>query len=583
MDNAQNQDDIIGMNMPRGSYALSGFDWQVEPGDTESPPIIVNGMSPGVGVDQEDDDWDKQYGATYDSFLSIVDGSLIQASIEGNTLTSPYTSIPSTQNDNIWSLIGGTQQIKYIVSGEDIADGETKDEGFGAVEDTRGIAIRLPMMGVGYGRSREMLELFDDSSKMNRTLWNAGSIDVRWDEKRKTWATYNDLIVDHESQGLGTAVFSTNPDLSEGFPFLKGRLEDVWWVRQPFDLDGTDGSTDGATTAKIMTHLEHCFYDDEENGAAPLNTIFVVPHKSLPPGGTPDVCFTQNDENKLGNEVTGESDAIALKTEVGFWFDSTQYGPIKFGESLSKIENQVCCTNSSSKLFVGEMIFVDAPVPECGTEPGDVGADEDDCVWVPAVRIDECELVGKHFETFFNNDVAIAKSTHGICMSVYDWSTNLVGEIVANDAILKDGIECNNDEIKKVAATLIGVIQQVAATQSLVTQLIYQNVQNAFNELVVSINAALADCGCESFVVAPNLFNNDTTITVPGVIIDVDDCDVGIGSVNPFDCANCNGIELEAPCAENQDEAPFVVGLPCAGSTLKKEPDYDNVGGCQTG
>jgi hypothetical protein len=582
LDNTQNTDDLLGLNMPRGNYAISGTDWQIEVG--EGAPMIINGNGPGIGFDSlEADNWIEQYGASYDSFLSIVDGQVIQDSIDNNQLTPPYkNSMPSTRVDNIWEYIGEYQQIQYVVSGETIDDGAAAVETFGPVEDARGIAIRLPIMGVGYGRSIEMLEIFEDDKKMDRLSWNAGSIDVRWDDKRKTWAAYNDLIADHEGAELGTAVFSTNPDDAEGFPLLKGRLQDVWWVRQPLDLDGSDGKTDGAVTAKIMTHLEHEFYDDEENGFAALNTAFIVPHKSLPPPGTPDVCFTQNEENVLGSETTAESDGIAILTEVGFWFDAIKYGPIKFGASTSELGEKICCTNSNSKLFVGEMVFVDESVPDCDDEARDVGAEEDNCVWVPAVRIDECELVGAHFEVFFNNDRKVAEAAHGVCMSVYGWSLNLIQEILGNDALLKDGIECNNDEIKKLAAAIISIIQAQAQARAIMEQTIYTNVQNAFNQLVANINTAFLECiDCEANIPVPQVWLNDMTVVVP-IGVDIDDCKVGLGSVNPFDCQECVPIELEAPCSKNQSEGPFKVGLPCAGSSILNAPDYDNVGSCQT-
>jgi len=317
--NELNRDELIGINMPRGSYALSGGDWDTSVAGAGAP-MIINSHTPGIHGDA----WASTYGSSHDAFLSIVDGSAVETSINNVALASVYVALPNTKSDNIWETTNGRQQIQYIVSGSDIDDGRSRIDSFGPLADARGLCLRVPAMACGYGKTKEMLPLIGNARenpefiKTNRSFWKTGSLESRWDTKRSIWATFNDLIVDHDFVGLGTAVHGSNPDDSEGFPYLKGRLQDVWWVRQPLSLDGSSGKSDGSTSAEIMTHLEHSFYDDAENASAKLSSIFIIPHNSLPDAGTPDVPHEKGEENTVGNETTGVGASIDLKSTVHF-------------------------------------------------------------------------------------------------------------------------------------------------------------------------------------------------------------------------------------------------------------------------
>ncbi len=582
MGNLINPDTLVGLNLPRATFALSGGEW-AETG--EGAPIIINTHSPGIF----EEDWGETYGAAYDAFLSIVDGGAVQASIDGSQFGGVYSAYPQTSSDNLWSPAGGVQQVSYLVSGGTIEEGREKTDTFGAVSEARGIGIRLPVMAVGYGKTIEMLPLEGtsrinpDSVKYDRAKWKTGSLDARWDDRRKTWATFNDLIVDHEEKGLGTVVFSSNPDGAEGFPYLKGRLQDVWWVRQPVDLDDSVGKQDGTQTARIMTHLEHEWFDEDEDGAAPLSSIFIIPHNSLDPVGTPDVCHEKGEENVLGSEVTGEAETIGIRTEAHFWQDKDADGAIAFGRKSSELGSLLSCDAVGAKFFWGEMVFLDNAVERCGSSVADLEP-EKPCEWVPAVRIDECCLVGGHFSKFYGNDVNLASRISDVCAAVHIWSKILVTTINDNDAkIVTDGIACVVAELKKVTTALFNIIAASNISIIQTMQRLEDRTIDNFNKLVEQINAALAACGCESQVDVFFSDTHDISIAVPKPPV-VKNCPVLISPADPFSCENCGPTELDAPCATNETEGPFKAPSidPCGGNSSFKKADYEGAGECQT-
>jgi hypothetical protein len=575
-----NRDELIGINMPRGSYALSGGDWDTSVAGAGAP-MIINSHTPGIHGDA----WNNTYGSSHDSFLSIVDGTAIESSINGVSLGGVYLALPNTASDNLWDKPGGKQQVQYVVSGATIDEGRNKIESFGALSEARGLCMRLPMMACGYGKTKEMLPLIGGGRqnpsfiKTNRSFWNTGSVDMRWDSKRKMWSTFNDLIVDHEGAGLGTAVYSTNPNGSEGFPYLKGRLQDVWWVRQPTDLDGTDGKVDGGTTAEIMTHLEHKFYDNDEKGAAKLSSIFIIPHASLADMGTPDVCHEKGDENILGDDLTGEGASIDIKVEAHWYKDAETDGPIRFGSKLTELGDAVCCDNGAAKLFLGEMIFLDDKPDRCDGAPPEAGPPP--CEWVPAVRIDECQLMGGHIGQLVQNDVNIVEQMSSMCVGINSWSNGkLTNEVQGGFNDLAAAVSAACDEIESVAsqteAGFADLAQQIdgglgSAISDVETQL------NAFAALV---SAAILSC-CEiaidfnfSFAPTPHGFVTPCIeADCNGPLIDVD---------LKFPCGECKLVSIAAPCSD-QDKETFTVGFNCDTdtSTTSQKPTFGETGQCQ--
>lgn len=592
MANEVNRDELIGINMPRGGYALAGSVWSDVNDDSDKSsgaPMIINSHTPGMFGDG----WATTYGSSHDAFLSLVDGSAILASINGVSLASVYQALPNTRDDNIWEVVGTAQQIQYVVSGANIDDGRSRVTGFGSLNDARGLCMRLPMMACGYGKTKEMLPLVGEgrqnpeSIKLDRTAWNTGSVDLRWDSKRRVWGGFNDLIADQENVSLGTAVFSTNPDTSEGFPWLKGRLEDVWWVRQTVDLDGTSGKTDGATTAKAMTHLEHQWFDKSEDGAAKLSSIFIIPHNNLDDEGTENVPHEKGEENKLGGETTGVGASIDLKSTVHFHKEKELDGPIKFGSKWSDIQDTVCCESLSGKLFMGEMIFLDVDLPtQCGEDDVPETGDPADAqyVWIPAVRIDECELMGGHIGELVQNDINAIKSSTKLCADLNDWTETLVDEIdgIANDLI--GGIGGVAGTISSVAqqveAAFADVLEQIEVAFKLVAAL-----NAAGNKsLIDAINAILAVC-CEATIQAPG--GDDTIKPMPGFKAPKINVPPGgplvVGKISDFPCSNCGKVTILGPCADGFAKS-YQIGFPCGDGTVLKtaEPEYEDAGDCQS-
>lgn len=574
--------------MPRAGYALSGGAWSDvnnELDKTSGAPMIINSHTPGTFAD----DWGNTYGSSHDAFLSIVDGSKIKESIDGVSLTSVYEALPNTRDDNIWELIGTAQQIQYVVSGADIDEARDRIDGFGAIADARGLCMRLPMMACGYGKTKEMLPLNGspdrqnpDDIKLDRDAWKTGSVDLRWDDKRKIWGSFTDLIADQENVGLGTAVFSTNPDGNEGFPWLKGRLQDVWWVRQDETLDGNSGKSDGATTGKVMTHLAHFWFDAGEDGAAPLSSIFIIPHKNLDSEGTADVPHERGGENTLGGETTGTGASIDLKSSVHFFKEKEMDGPLKMDRKISDIAEVVCCDNGASDLFIGEMIFLDQQPGLCDdvVPPTDVPNE-----WVPAIRIDECHLVGGHIGELVQNDINAIKSSTKLCSDLNEYTETLVDEVdgIAQDLIGAIGGVAG--QISSVAdqttAAFADIMEQIEAAFKLVDELN----KGGNKALLDAINAVLAEC-CEGATVqGPG--GDDTIKPKPGFKAPKIKAPPGgsviVGKISDFPCSNCGKVTISGPCASSP-AATYQIGVTCGGGTGTKsaEPEYDDVGDCQT-
>lgn len=593
-----NKDELIGYNLPRAGYAISGTDWALENG--KDAPMIINLNTPGTFGD----DWINTYGASLDSFLSIVDGFKVVESISTITVGGIYAdAFPNTKTDNIWSLIQHSdsevpvQQVQYMVSGGNIDEGRDRVDVFGNPFNARGLCMRTPMMACGYGRTKDMLPLFpkefderknDEDGKLDRSQWKTGTVDLRWDERRNVWGAWQDLIADKEDKGLGTTVFSTNPDLDKGFPYLKGKLQDVWWVRQPDSLKGTDGKIEGQQTAEIMTHLKHKFFDESTDGSAKLETVFIIPHKDE--SEEEDACHKKGDERTLGDETTGDSLGIDIRTTVHFWKETEVDGPIKFGDKKTDLEDKVACINEDACLFTGEMIFLDEAIQTCASRDASestsflasVEEGKPPCEWVPAVRIDECELVGGHFGTFYENDEVLANRVNALCTEVNGYSETISEEIKANFDVVLGGIGDACGSAAGLAQDVNGAFAGLASeTSSAINDSAGQIIAIIF-ALIIEINDALAACGCEFGVSQLGEQGFAVSVSAPKVPIPL--CgSVLTTPISEFDCGQCVTIELKAPCSKEskQGEATFTVGAGCDGNEFPRPTYDDKIGRCQ--
>ncbi len=596
-----NKDELLGVNMPRAGYAISGTDWAINQG--KDAPMIINLNTPGTYADE----WSNTYGSSLDSFLSIVDGFKIVESINTITIQGIYAdAFPNTKTDNIWQPVepsadlvqppASVQQIQYVVSGGTIEQGRERVDEFGNLFNIRGLCMRAPMMLCGYGRTKDMLPLFpkefderknEEDAKLDRAQWKVGTVDLRWDERRNVWGAWQDFIADHESKGLGTTVFSTNPDEDEGFPYLKGKLEDVWWVRQPDSLSGTNGKTEGAQTAEIMTHLKHKFFDEDTDGSAKLETVFIIPHKDAL--DDEDACHKKGEETTLGDETTGDGLAIDIRSTVHFWKETEVDGPIKFGDKKSDLGDKVSCINEDACLFTGEMVFLDEAVITCASRdqaaaaglPPSIDTDgKPPCEWVPAVRIDECELMGGHIGTLVNNDINIINKMDEICVSINTWSKGaLTNDITAALGALAGGVGEACDKTKDVADATTGALADLASQLTTAFSDLQDSIEENLTDLVTAINAVVVVCCEASIDFIPSIKGSPHGFVSGGIT--TTPCAVNVDIDIEFPCDVCGTVSINAPCATNKDKSPFNIGFGCETGEQGPQPDYTDVGPCQ--
>lgn len=456
---------------------------------TSNSPIIITSANPGTMLN-DDAFWSSTYASSYDSHLTIVNGAKLQETIDNISIDGIYKNgLVNADDDNLWKSADGVQQIQYIASKTDVDSASSAVDSFGEVSEARGIGIRIPGIAGGWGKTIDLLPTDpeptedeegrknDEAHKLARETWKYGILDARWDYRKGVWATYNDLISDKYENGLGTWVFGTNPDTAEGFPFLRGKLDDVWWVRQPVDLDGTDGKSQGVQTGRVMTHLKHEWFDENENGSARLESIFIIPHTV-----SNNACHDKGAENILGSEITGDS-VIDIKTSVHFFKDTDNDGSILFGRNANDID--LCCNiDDESKWFLGEMVFV--PKNFKTNNCPDTNNPEE-CVWQPAIQIDECQLVGGHFLDLVTNDQSLALMVCSLCDEIKSWSQSVTSVIASNDAILEDRISKTQNALVKAVKDLSECIVKALSSANANTQFIAEQQSEIINQLVCAI------------------------------------------------------------------------------------------------
>jgi len=539
---------------------------------TSGPPFFISNQSPALGI-KSDIEWTRNYSASLDTGFALINGIKLQQSENEMRLGGIYKDGSFTISDNnIWKLLpGDIQQIHYLASKDKLNAASEATEKYGDISEVRGIGFRIPSIAGGWGRTIDGLPTDpnpqdprknDDEHKLARETWKNGPIEFRWDYRKGSWTAYNELIEDHYDSELGTWVFGTNNDTDKGYPFLRGKLEDVFWVRQPKDLAGTDGTKEGIKTGQLMIHLDTKLFDESENGAAKLSSVFIVPHTNA----TDDTFHVKGDENTLGNEITGSSDNLDIRTDAHFHKEKGLDGPIFFYKKASELD--VCCKPSNNKFFAGKMIFMDADQDVCaGTLGGNtigIAVNTPDAgergKWVPAVQIDECELVGAHFLKLVNNDIQIATSLANTCTSITTFTSSFATAAAANFDEVKDAIDCLNTEIAELAAyTDAGILSLGNNIAKLEINLTLR-MEKIIHMLVQQINAALAACDCPLGVLEPRL-QGQAGIPAPPSTYVVDPCPVVFSPLPSLDCATaCSEIQLEAPCCQ-----PDSVTIPACG------------------
>lgn len=586
------------MNLPRGSFSLSGGQYAESLAltngkmPTDGPPMIIVDTPPGVFGSE----WVRTFGASQDAYLTLVNGRFLQSSMDEISVEGIYQEgSVNAITDNLWKPAvigeGSVQQVQYLVSKTTIDEASAATESYGEINEVRGIGLRIPAIAGGYGRTIDGLPTDpeptddltkrknDESHKVARETWKYGPVEYRWDYRKGVWSAYNELIADHENEELGTWVFSTNPDTDHGFPFLRGKLEDVFWVRRTHDKRDLRGNEEGVQTGEVMTHLEHKWYDDAENGSARLSSIFIIPHtESAAAEGDEDGChFIGENENELGDEITGDADRIDIKHDAHFFKEKNVDGAIHFGAKASDLveDEVISCYNPNAKYFFGEMVFIDEMPPGC-SEEGELssapastsGVDDHQCKWVPAVQIDECQLMGEHMVKLIENDDSLAGRLTTICNTFAQYTKDAKAVSDANIGDISTVLECLNTALQETTAAII------ASVAFCIDELGYE-IQDKFVELnqqmdllPPAIEAALASCGCEATV------DWDFDITPPGghgfnlPSAVASNCELGTFSRAPeLDCADvCFGVQLNGPCS---DSPSYMAGMPCGDYELR--------------
>ena len=409
--NTRNPDFIKGINFPLQTYAFSGTQFgsslEIKDGKrpTDSSPMLITSQPPGASA-KNDTSWRLTFGASHDAMFTLFNGkffndtSLFQIPLN---LGGIYRDSIGTGDQNTYEPVvidGNTiQQIHYVVS-KQTAKEAREAETFGVdLDDVRGIGMRIPMMAGGWGRTigmrptdpkpteDEFGRKNDEEHKLARETWKYGPVDLRWDDRRGVWGAWNDLIADHRGQNLGTLVFDTNPDEECGFPFLKGKLEDVWKVVIDSELAPDGTGSDTQKSGSVATHLEHLWAEQHDDVwfYGSLNNAFTV-HRNGPTTG------------KCGDE-TYKNSFIEILTGVYFHLDDTLHGPICF--TSSDIEDSD---------LVGCMKF-------------------DGSQWVPAVSFNACAQVGFELAVLFKNDQILADKIIEVCKFLLDCLGKVKGKI----------------------------------------------------------------------------------------------------------------------------------------------------------
>lgn len=623
--------EVIGARpAPKGNFAFTGAQIRAskdpvrDKRPTGGPPMFINTQAPGVLT--SDLEWKRTFSASADSFLSLMPGQKLRETADAVLLDGIYKDGSSNLEDlNIWKIIlNGVQQVSYIASKDTINEGSEATESHGELEELRGVGIRIPSMAAGWGRTIDGLPTDpnpadtrknDDEHKLARETWKHGAIDYRWDYRKGVWSAFNDLVEDHNDAGLSTWIFGTNNDSAQGYPFLRGALDDIFWVRKTVALQDTDGTEEGVKTGQAMIHLGAYLYDDEEKGAAQLNSVFIVPHSD----GTDDECHPKGEEFTLGSELTGEGERVDIRTTAHFWKEAGIDGPINFYKRASEVE--ICCKPSNEKFFTGKMIYMDIDQETCPnsagttanppesikedgtitTETGDgqgtrvqitqsaagpggfgvpldnlgnpvnttgstttttggpgqaLNPTSDRCKWVPAIQIDECELVGNHFVKLITNDANIASAANTYCNLITDWTSSVASSTNANFGTAASKMVCLDDLISEAVDKFNTQISFVVANLNFQISMLQSRINAAF----VAIAQCLAECDCPC--IPPNVGGFDPFNWPP---VQIGTCQPFLfGSVPELSCDICTAIELQGPCTNNES---FSVGSPCGGGT----------------
>lgn len=499
--NWKNRDNLKRLNFPRQTYAFSGLDW----GDTTAEavrvreklvingaPMFISPLPPGARA-VSDEAWAQTYGASMDAFTSIFDGSSLFINIQtANNIIFPYNQGTfNAKNSNLYEEVGGLQQIQFITSKSTVKEAREVGASAGGVQEMRSLCIRGPVHIAGWGRTVTQRPTDPDPAnprdndgehKMDRSTWKVGPLDIRWDEKRACWRAFNDLIADDQGQNLGTWVYSTNPDLTCGFPFLRGKLEDVWSVRRTAPGAPLGKTNDTDKSGEVCTKIESLLYQDAGDLVAPWMDSLIV-FKECNPGPTA-TC---------GAETT-QYGQLGFLTRTSFYFNKNKIGPLSF-----------TIVPPPDNVVLGDIYYQgDGP---CGA-------------WRPGIPIDLCEVGKVELQRFWDNDDNLGKAILNTCAGV-EFNQDFIKELISFDSrtantdidfaedAVKSGfekIESWSDGIRvdianEIAKSVFNAYQQLALNTQFTIDIMYKDLLAKVNECCRQIQEQLAinEC-CDIFL-----------------------------------------------------------------------------------
>lgn len=559
-----NIDYINGVLIPTQSYALTGRQWGYSSDTdvngkkpTDCSPMVITAQPPGAFA-KTDESWLLTFGASHDAWLSLFNSAFMANSPP--TLTEDDVhgkGFGHAKDFNLFRLANDVQQIAYVVN-KNTPD-EFRDSPKIVDENSaRSIGFRFPNMAAGYGKTVGLrptdpdpqdARKNDEEHKIARETWKHGPIIGRWDERSGSWSVYNDLITGQHQESLGTLVHSTNSNEEEGFPFLKGKITDAWWVRktiQQVGVNGKDGDFD--KSGEVCTHLEHRLYDDVTKTVAALSSIFTIP------GPNAASCHeAPQGPTTVGDEETYDGTLIDLKHSVHFNMDGTDKdGPFNF--SVQTIPPEEICSPSEGTYHLGTVYFND-----------------EGCVWDVAVKIDECELAGGHLAKLAANDVSIAERLSFICNFITSWGggggaislhqpsafsfptvhdINFGTVAAAVDCLQSNIISANKNAISN--ATAADTAMYASSTDYAET--IANQVITAINTWITSslVPILVACCG-ESAGALGTLAVEFVSPSAPQTSLippEYLDCSPILLPAPTLNCEYCFGVHLNVPCGE---------------------------------
>ena len=382
---------IKGAKYPLQTYGWSGLQLGASLEEvngkkpTDAAPMSITSQPPGAFADN-DNNWITTFGASHDCVLGLFSGKKFNEEIYFMDLqkNSVYRKSIGNADFHIYDIVENVQQLDFVVALDSANDAIDRGAtNFDSPEEVRSISMRVPMMAVGWGRTIGMRPTDpdpvdkrdnDNEHKLARETWHHGPVDVRWDDKRKCWGAWNDMITDHRGEGLGTLIFDTNPDPTCGFPFFKGTFEDWCKIVKTGEETGDGSSSDGEKSGTTATHLEHRWTQRTGNNwnSVRMSSIFKI-HREPSAKGT------------CGDESFFECPGIEILTSTFFHLSDTIHGPVCFSASPPDDKDLVGCMKFDGSQFV------------------------------PAVAFDACSRVGFELNVLFQNDKILADKIIEVC------------------------------------------------------------------------------------------------------------------------------------------------------------------------